>query len=46
MKKIVRLTESDINRLVKKVLFEQSDESIPTNKDPDWDKVKNYLLTN
>ena len=45
MKKIVRLTESDINRLVKKVLFEQSDEASPTHKHPDWDKVKNYLLT-
>ena len=39
MKKIVRLTESDLVRLVKRVIKEQSDIK------PEWDKVKNYLLT-
>jgi hypothetical protein len=39
MGKIIRLTESDLVKLVKRVLIEQSDVA------KNWDKVKNYLLT-
>lgn len=37
MKKVIRLTESDLIKLVKTVLTEQIN--------PNWDKAKNYLLT-
>jgi len=38
MKKVIRLTESDLVKLVKKVISEQSQ--------PDWPKVKQYLESN
>ncbi len=52
MKKIVRITESELVKLVKKVLNEQWNPASvnpsnlsSSNTSSDWDKVKNYLLT-
>jgi hypothetical protein len=47
MKKVIRLNESDIQRIVKRTIKEQEEESVPTNLTPcSNDNKKRYIKYN